>query len=1025
MAKLLLSMNGQTLTVKKTIGQVIEKSHQYLDYEFENFSSDWNGVVKDVIFTHGKNSIKATNANVPDEVIQAPGFLVSVVGYLGEGDEKRLIITTNSVPVQVHPAGATEGSLPTGEDPDADWLEEVKNYAQEFRNWLEFGMGKNIEYKIPFIEYNTAPSNDQTTIIKDIRPRFMINDAGEIVEDNTSSIKFSPIMKCPKYLGFRIEGDAKLNIYIGTMEGDKFVFGEDYLFNVTNEKIVNHLSDAYSTFLETEDNEYFYYRVVKNSGNVTIYGADEFPQSEINGIATTNQFAALSANDSEAGDEEGNAKIRTEGKKYYSIVLPTGCFYAILNKVKPSDEKNSPSQARPDGEYKRPTFNISYQRGGTGEVQIIEGASFGYIPDDAGAALLRFPTTYTLDDFIIYTDKKVKSSANSGRRRKAKDFGKKITEDFYFNSKKDIFWNDSIRPMKTDRRFYGVPYSSRWVNSHYVGFEVSPTTALNALNDPYSVAYDGGFDERLPNKEVSVNMATGKQSVNTIISEHTEITGDPNNPKDGGGPGYGLVCSAFTCLINGNPYPQSNRGYTFDSNFVLENTIDMNSGEVLVNKGLTHCVFVDETYNNGFSLYEAIDPCVAKTIHTALEENAIYARSKVRTSYLDNYIYSVVNKDISGYDNPEDKFTLLKNFDAATLEVPGGKVRPWRGHRSVYGPWDKEGESNNYQGSGIGLTLDELLATFILKTPSHDIVFTKVENSSQYSFPTLEGGTDYVDIKNDHYIDISKVVAENGTYEVFDGSITEEFRFYNHEPVRLTFDAQAKAIFKNPDGTIADDVEYVYIGVKGYGGTFSEVLNLDQESIGDMVIAKGSYYPDLALDTERIIDIRAAIISDISTDENKTIESWGKYSCIVSPEIESNYKGDDTDLAGRIRNAEEDIQKNTTDISNNTSAITENTQAISDNANAIAGNTSAIATNTSAIATNTEAITNNTNAIAINTAAIAESATLIGDNTKAITNNTNSIEEIQGKITDVDKILSIEVKDNVLYIKYLKDTKEG
>ncbi len=57
-----------------------------------------------------------------------------------------------------------------------------------------------------------------------------------------------------------------------------------------------------------------------------------------------------------------------------------------------------------------------------------------------------------------------------------------------------------------------------------------------------------------------------------------------------------------------------------------------------------------------------------------------------------------------------------------------------------------------------------------------------------------------------------------------------------------------------------------------------------------MVIAKGNCYPDLALDTSRITDVRAAIVSDPAG------ECWGKYSCATSPEVVSEYKGGDSDV---------------------------------------------------------------------------------------------------------------------------------
>ncbi len=664
---------------------------------------------------------------------------------------------------------------------------------------------------------------------------------------------FSPITKCPKYLGFRIEDEeTRLYLYIGTLnENGEFVFDESYHIDTTGTKnTVNYLRQSHNRFIETDGEKYFYYKIAEGN-KVTLIGCDEFPESESDIIATANVVV------------KNNGDLRTTTQKYYSVVLPSGCFYAVLTK------QGMPTFLKDDIEddelTTKPIFNVSYQTGvqvvDGEEMPIIEvnrGASFGYIPENVGAALLRLPHTYNLSDLCIYTDKAVKSNAKSGRRRKAKEIGGKVIKDFTFESQKEIFWNDSTRPMTIGRRFYGVPYSSRWVNSHYLGFEVTPETVVNALNDPYSVAYDGGFvDEEVRAK---------------TVSGHTEIS-------TSGGTGYGLVCSAFTNLICGNPYPQSNRGYTFDSNYVIENTVDMNSGEVLANKGLSHCVFVDEIYDEGYSLYEAVDPCVAKTTHTCSPDviTLKYASSKVRTNYLDDYAFSVTNKDTSGYESLKP----LLNFENFT--IPNGKVRPWRGNKAVYGSWDitpkpteeeveKGAKPRDFGGSGIGVTLRDGITSFTLRNPSGII-------------ETIDNVKCSECFKNENYADISAYVTENGTYEISDGTVSEYFRFYNHDTVQLTFDNEGKAVFKTLDGKVADDVEYIYVNVKGYGGAFGKDASLDQEGSGAMVIAKGKCYPDLALDTSRILDVRAAIVSDPAED------CWGKYSVATSPEVVSEYKG--------------------------------------------------------------------------------------------------------------------------------------
>lgn len=657
-----------------------------------------------------------------------------------------------------------------------------------------------------------------------------IYENGQCIRNSEAEEGFSPVTRCPKYLGFRIEDDeTRLYLYIGTLNDEgEFVLDEGYNIDTTNYGTINYLRQSHNRFIQTDANKYFYYKIAAGS-QVTLMGSDTFPEGESDIIATTTTIV------------KNNGTLRATTGKYYSIILPSGCFYAVLNK------KGMPTFLKPDAEDDEnstvPIFNVSYQTGvtedGESVIEVNRGASFGYIPENVGAALLRLPHTYNLSDLCIYTDKLVKSNAKTGRRGKAKEIGEKLIKDFFFKARKEICWNDSTRLMESGRRFYGVPYSSRWVNSHYVGFEVSVETALNALNDPYSVAYDGGF--------VAENERAESVSGNTEISAT-------------GGTGYGLVCSAFANLICGNPYPQSNRGYTFDSNFTLEETVDMNSGELLVNKGLSHCVFVDEIYDKGYSLYEAVDPCVAKTTHTCPEDKTTYASSKVRTSYLDNYVYSVVNKDTSGYE----RLAPLLNLENIT--IPNGNVRAWRGNKAVYGSWDVVGESKEFRGSGIGVTLHNGVTGFTLRKPSGIV---EVIEKSEY--PEC--------FKNDNYADISAFVTEEGTYEISDGNVSEYFRFYNHDTVQLTFDSEGKAVFKNSDGSIADDVEYAYVSVIGYGGAYN-----NDNSEGAMVIAKGKCYPDLALDTSRITDVRAAIVSDPNN------ESWGKYSCATSPVVESEYK---------------------------------------------------------------------------------------------------------------------------------------
>jgi hypothetical protein len=740
---------------------------------------------------------------------------------------------------------------------DKEWQEEIEKQSEKFIDWLENGNGKNIEYSIPFYEY----SNEQNEIKKNYN--FSELTYSEGVDINTTSF-----IKCPKYLGFKIEGNARLYLYIGDLDDEQnFIIDSKYHINTDFEK-VNYLRDIHSRFIEIEEeNKYFYYSIEhqadmgnSDQGKVTILGTEHFPVGKSDIIATSPQYVLPKNDDPTKGE------IKIEGANYYGIILPSDCFYAILNKTSPEEARTKFNS------YEEHPFYVSYEEEGSVSnnriISITKGASFGYIPRNVGAAIISLPSGCNLNELYIYTDKDVKVSSKTGRKRLVKNIGDTIIKDFYFESQVAIPWNDNAnRKMEVGRRFYGVPYSSRWANTHYVGFEITPETAFNALNNPYSIAYDK-------------------------TENRSEISSS-------GGPGYGLVCSSFSCLMSGNPYPQSNRGFTFDKNFKIEPTIDINPGELLTNKNFSHCIFVEESYDDGYALYEATDPCVAKTTRTCKASNATYAEDKVQKAFLDDYIYSIVNKNRSGYDvvkkgNNSDRLKLLKNFDVSTFNVPQGDVRPWRGNKSVYGLWDTKGHNwyrsgetfkeGTIKGSGIWVTIhDKNLTSFTL---------TKTAGNNK--------GTKEIQINSSQsYVNITDEVAAfgSGSFKISTGDSEKDeyFRFIQHKEVTLCFDENGKAFFKNTtDGTIAADIQYAYVEVQGYGGIYNNLLNSDSQ--GPMVIAAGSYYPDLAANPKRIIGLRAAIARDIdySTYVDTEADSWGMYACNMTGAVESAWKNDDT-----------------------------------------------------------------------------------------------------------------------------------
>ena len=292
---------------------------------------------------------------------------------------------------------------------------------------------------------------------------------------------------------------------------------------------------------------------------------------------------------------------------------------------------------------------------------------------------------------------------------------------------------------------------------------------------------------------------------------------------------------------------------------------------VLVKNDLHHCVMVDEIYEEGCAILEAAAPCMAKTLLTCTLEEQGYMAHNTHVSALDSYVYAAANTDNSGYD------TALMEVDA--IEIPQGTVRPWRGHKAVYGPWDKSDS-----GSGIGITIQD------------DITVENGEATVLLYIPDPEKGNAWnvKEIKvteGTHYLNLAKWVNEkgvktdlitvDGTYKLgaVGSEVLEEFRYYSYDPVILSFDAAGKAVFMREDGTAANEVLYAYIEVKGYGGRFA---GFDDDHQGPMVIAAGKYYPELAADMDRIEAVYAAIVEDPALDSEGNRDSWGRFSCLCS-----------------------------------------------------------------------------------------------------------------------------------------------
>lgn len=598
---------------------------------------------------------------------------------------------------------------------------------------------------------------------------------------------FGEYMHCPRYLGFNIpSGSARMYLYIGELVDGEFVLDEDYVFNVTSANDVNYLNSGHSRMLEIPDGKVFYYNLLGNeSGELPeLIGCDNWPESDIEVNSHSEYFVNASGSAIVAGAAD-----------YGSKLIPAGHFFAV----------------RPlsDG-YISYYSSVVRDTETSGMTQRVP-KSFGYVSTDDGFGMLMpVGSGYDMNEFDVYVKADVESHCVGGASRMSESLARETIEKFVWRAKVTLPWSDSTNKFTAgDKRHYGIPYASRWVDAHNVCLEVSPETALNAANDEYSIFYD----------------TTPRR---TAIGSR-------------GGTGYGLVCSTFSCLWQGNDYPQSNNGFTWDGNFQLTRTNSLHVGSILSDI-VGHCVGVAEVFDNGYSLYEGISPLCGKSIHAGGDDYRFRA-SVTALRYLDDYGYEIQSIVRGGFG---DSNRVYRDYD---FELANGSVRPWRGNKCVYGPFDKTSG-----GLGIGITIHDGASIAYVVKPSGNVVS--------------------VDVSGNTYVDIADIVDEDGTYELYSdvSSVREYFRYREHDDVTFTLTPDGIATFSS------SDVDYCYAS--------SDALQDDFSYMGDtggaLCIANTAKYPAsrYAGLAPHITNVRAAMVYD----------EWGRYAvpCAFDGETPSN-----------------------------------------------------------------------------------------------------------------------------------------
>lgn len=142
MAKLILDIKNQTLTVRCDIDRIVENSVNYLEYEIKP-SSDWAGYTTQVIVTCQSGTYRIPGEKIPNYVLLSPGFSIGVIGIISsngfdnDGNPIKPIdyrITTNPVFIQVHPSCAMEAiKAPSREELALEWAEAIEESIKELQ----------------------------------------------------------------------------------------------------------------------------------------------------------------------------------------------------------------------------------------------------------------------------------------------------------------------------------------------------------------------------------------------------------------------------------------------------------------------------------------------------------------------------------------------------------------------------------------------------------------------------------------------------------------------------------------------------------------------------------------------------------------------------------------------------------------------------------------------------------------------------------------------------------------------------
>ena len=526
---------------------------------------------------------------------------------------------------------------------------------------------------------------------------------GLIVEG--SAVPGSGYIACPKHLCLEFgDADARCYLYFYNLADGVYIPRWDILNGTTSTGIKNYInaSSRKANMFDIPDDVYMQVSVAV--GTVRMYGWDGEPFG-----------MPLNADESMRTTNGANVVMHEDGSS--GVIIPGAAKYVCCK----------------DSEI----FSIWGYRDGVLEVIDTSHARRFWVPPDRYEWFklrLYFGTggeysakTY-MGDVSEYVSAvfDVESERAAARARKVID-ACNLTDKMVWTLGEPLYVrNGNGNTYKPNVEYNGIPYSSQWFQTHFVGWHVSPHTFVNAAAD-----------------------------VNSVLYLESAVTGDGKI-----GPYYGIVCSAFATMCDGWPYPQTNAGFVYDPDVSLSFAAKPPIGAIYSDL-LDHCLIPERIDTigdvNAVSMYEGAYPVSGRrTRYSSIDKTIDPSAYKNATldGYLDGYGY------IAHHLHATDMHSAAPYADFDDLEIVTAGAVPYRGDRCVHTSEDAE----------VYINIRDLApATLYLTAP----------DGSETAIP-LQPSTAKVDIKS--------YLAQSGIYHIRTDTNAERASFEYHvvEPVRYT-----------------------------------------------------------------------------------------------------------------------------------------------------------------------------------------------------------------------------------------------